>query len=190
MIHTVRSISSSPCMPLPDLSHARLTIYSTVEKQGWHKTDDLLQNFGFLHQVKPIVNRAVFQCSTLTFYKLIYILLWFTKTLIGPLLYQSKALNCAYGWTKWSPTVISTASATWTTHFQPFHMLNWLYTALATIKVDIKLTIYHSSSVYFTIENNWNTTNFLVITSCLCLKKKKLKAKHVIVQTNVHFDHK
>ena len=54
-----------------DLSQAWLTGYSTGDKQGSYKTDDLPQRFVLIHNGKPIAKLLVFRCLTLKFSQLL-----------------------------------------------------------------------------------------------------------------------
>ena len=49
------------------LSHAQLTIYSTGDEQGWHKTNNLMQRFIFLHNIKQDSKHLVFLCFPINF---------------------------------------------------------------------------------------------------------------------------
>ena len=51
-INSLENLNST-FMALP---YAQLNLYSTSEKQGWQKTDNLLQLFGLLHKVKKYQN--------------------------------------------------------------------------------------------------------------------------------------
>ena len=62
------------------LSHARLTICSTGDKQGWRKNDDLPQRFVFLHNGKQINKLLVFMCSYLAFSSYRPVLVWLYST--------------------------------------------------------------------------------------------------------------
>ena len=59
------------------------------------KTNDLLQQFVFLHHTKPIANIPVFQFSHINFCQLISTSFLFTNNVIVTLLAHDKALNRA-----------------------------------------------------------------------------------------------
>ena len=47
------------------LSHARLTIYITSDKQGWQKNDNLPQQFSLLHNENPLAKHLSYRCLSL-----------------------------------------------------------------------------------------------------------------------------
>ena len=108
------------------LSHAWMNGYITGDKKVWQKTDNLPQQFGLLQGVKPIANRPVFQFSPLTFSQFLSTLFLFTNNVIVMIQYQVKALNNSFEYTKWSLTVILTASSPRMPHFRPCCTLYWL----------------------------------------------------------------
>ena len=134
------------------MPYDQLTRYSTIDKKGWHKTDNLPQRFGLLQYGKQIAKRPVFWRSPLTFASNIKTLAWV------------KAINFANKWSIWSPTVISEP---WTPRFWPCRTLDWLDTLLLTKKLNGKSTNYHSSLASFAMATNIQTPGILVLVSLL-----------------------
>ena len=50
-----------------DLLHTRLTLYSTGDVKGCHKSSPFNTRFGLLHDDNQIKKRLVFYCTLLTF---------------------------------------------------------------------------------------------------------------------------
>ena len=96
----------------------------------------------------------------------------------------------AAGCTKWSPTVISMASAPLKPQFQPFHTLDWLGTAI--LQTILKENQWFTAVVCPPSQSQTNpkTAVLSMINSYLYLRNQKcqLKAKHLIMKTNVQND--
>ena len=81
------------------LSHAWLTLYSTGEKHGWQKTENLPQRFCLLQNGKPIVKLLVFQCLHLKF-SLLLPLIWIETGILKIV----PALSWKWNFARGSPT--------------------------------------------------------------------------------------